>query len=76
MFHLIRPFPDFAQAHGRVEPIEDSQRHGHVSDNRPSPQAVEMQLNWMRIGSGLLQRVYGPHGEIVNQQEGDGLAPR
>lgn len=72
-FDLVRPFPDLAQAHGGVEPVEYGQRHGHVRDDRPGPQAVEMQLYGMRIGPGLFKRVDGPHGQVADQQERDDL---
>lgn len=54
-----------------MEPVEYGQWHGHVRDDRPGPQAVEVQLYGMRIGPGLFQRVDGPHGQVADQQERD-----
>lgn len=56
-----------------MEPVEYGQRHGHVSDDGPGPQTVEVQLNGMRVGPRLLQRVDGPHGQVADQQERDDL---
>lgn len=75
-FHLVRALPYLAQAHGRMESVEDSQRHGHVRDDGPGPKAVEVQLYGVRVGPGLLQRVDGPHGQVADQQERDDLAAR
>jgi len=72
-FDLVRPFPDLTEAHGRVEPVEYRQWHGHVRDYGPRPQAVEVQLYGMRVGPRLLQRVDGPHGQVADQQERDDL---
>lgn len=41
-FDFVRPFPDLAQAHGGVESVENGQRHGHVRDDGPGPQAVKV----------------------------------
>lgn len=71
---FVRPFPDLTQAHGRVEPVEYGQRHGHVRDDGPRPGPVEIQLYGMRVGARLLQRVDGPHGQVADQQERDDLA--
>lgn len=38
---LISPFPNVAETDCRVEPIEDGQRHCHVSDDGPCPEAGE-----------------------------------
>lgn len=73
-FDLVRALPYLAQAHGGVEPVEDGQRHGHVRDDGPGPQAVEVQLYGMGVGARLLQRVDGPHGQVADQQERDDLA--
>lgn len=73
-FDLVRPFPDLTQAHGRVEPVEYGQWHGHVRDYGPRPQAIEMELYGMRVSPGLLQRVDGPHGQVADQQERDDLS--
>jgi len=59
-----------------VEPVKDGERHGHVSDDGPSPEAVEVQLHRVRLGPRLLQRVDRPHGQVCHQQEGDQLAAR
>jgi len=56
-----------------VEPIKYGQWHGYVGDDGPCPQAVEVKLYGVRVGPGLLQRIYGPHGQIANQQERDNL---
>lgn len=73
-FDLVRAFPYLAQAHGGVEPVEYGQRHGHVRDDGPGPQAVKVQLYGVRVGPGLFQCVDGPHGQIADQQERDDLA--
>lgn len=59
---LVGPLPHLAQAHGAVESIKNSQRHRDVGDDRPRPQAVEMQLHRMRFRSRFLQSVDRPHG--------------
>lgn len=65
-FDFVRPFPNLAQAHGGMEPVENGQRHGHVRDDSPGPQAIEVELNGMGIGPGLLQRIDGPHGQVTD----------
>jgi len=59
-----------------VKPVEYGQRHGHVRDDGPRPQAVEVKLYGMRVGPGLFQRVDGPHGQVADQQERDDLPAR
>ena len=44
-FDLITSFPDFAEDDSGMEPIENSQWHGHVGDDDPRPVTVELQLN-------------------------------
>lgn len=56
-----------------MESVEDGQWHGDVGYDGPRPEAVEVQLDWVRLGSGLLQRVDGPHGQIADQKEGHDL---
>lgn len=46
-----------------------------MSDNRPSPKPVKMQLDWVRFRPGLLQSVNGPHGQIGHQKKGDYFSP-
>jgi len=58
---LVGPLPHLAQAYGAVEPVEDRQRHRDVSDDRPRPETVEVQLHRMGFCPGLLQRVDRPH---------------
>lgn len=48
---FVCPLPDLAQADGRMEAIEDRQRHRHMRDDGPSPQSVEVQLYGMRFGA-------------------------
>lgn len=74
--HLVRSFPDLAQAHGAVEPVEYRQRHRDVGDDGPRPKAVEVQLDGMRLGPRLLQRVDRPHGQIRDEEERDDLSSR
>lgn len=45
--HFIGSLPDFAQAHGAVESIENRQRHRYMGNYRPRPQSVEIELNRM-----------------------------
>lgn len=59
-----------------MEPVEDRQRHWDVGDNRPRPQAVEMQLHRVRLRPWLLQRVDRPHGQVRHQQERHDLPAR
>ena len=72
-FHLVGPFPNFAQAYRGVEPVEDGERHRDVRYDRPRPQAVEVQLDGVRLRPGLLQGVDGPHRQVGHQQERDDL---
>lgn len=72
-FDLVRSLPDLAQAHGRVKPVEYGQWHGHVRDDGPRPEAVEVKLYGVRIGPRLLQCIDGPHGQVADQQERDDL---
>lgn len=65
--HLVRPFPNLAQADGTMEPVEDRQRHRDVRDDRPRPQAVEMELHRVRFRSRFFQRVNRPHRQIRHQ---------
>lgn len=39
--------------------------------NGPGPEPVKMHLNWIRIRSPCLQRIYCPHREIADQQKSD-----
>ena len=55
-------------------PVEYCQWHGHVRDDGPCPQPVEVQLDRMGLGPRLLQGVDGPHGQVSDQQEGHQLA--
>lgn len=57
-----------------MEPVKDRERHGHVRDDGPGPESVEVQLHRVRLGPRLFQRVDRPHGQIGHQQEGDQLA--
>ena len=77
-FDLITSFPDFAEDDSGMEPIENSQWHGHVGDDDPGPRAVKLQRNRMNgtIGSALFQRVERPHGEIGHQEERDHFPAR
>lgn len=57
-----------------METIEDRQWHGHVRNDRPRPEAVEVQLNRMTFRATLLQRTNRPHGQIGDQQKRDNLS--
>lgn len=41
--HFVGRFPYFEQTDRWMETIEDGQRHRYVSDDRPSPDALENQ---------------------------------
>ena len=48
-FVFVGAFPDLAQTDGAVEAVEYGQRHGHVADDGPRPEAEEVQL----VGMGV-----------------------
>ena len=75
-FDLVTSFPDFAEDDSGMEPIENSQWHGHIGDDDPRPVTVELQLNGINwhISSTFLQRVECPHGEIGHQEKCDHLS--
>lgn len=45
-----------------------------MSYDRPGPQAVEVQLQWVTFSARLFQRVNRPHREIRHEQECHQLA--
>ena len=58
-----------------MEPVEYRQRHRDVGDDGPRPEAVEVQLDRMRLRPRLLQGVDRPHGQIRDEEERDDLPP-
>jgi len=73
---LVGDFPDFEEANGRMEAVEDGQRHGDVGDDRPAPDAEELQMGLSEDGASLDQGVHEPDGYVGHQQEGDDLPAR
>lgn len=73
---LVGSLPDVTQADCRVEAIEDCQRRGDVSDDRPGPEAIEVHLDRIRVGAACFQCIDSPHGKIADQQKGDHFTAR
>ena len=59
-----------------MEAVEDGERHGHVTDDSPRPEAEEVQLLRVRVRARRLERVDTPHGQVTDQQEGHHLSTR
>lgn len=70
---LVAGLPYLEETDGRVESIEYSERHGHVRDDRPRPDAEELQMIGTHAGPRLLQRVHRPQSDVDDDQEGDQL---
>lgn len=70
---LVRDFPHLEEANGRMEAVENGQRHGDVGDDRPAPDSKELQMALPEDGSSLDQRVDKPDGNVGHQQERDDL---
>ena len=74
---LERLLPNLAEADGRVEAVENGERHRDVRDDRPHPlAAVEVDLDGVRVRPVGLQGVDRPHGEVADQEEGHDLPAR
>ena len=70
---LVGALPDLAQADGAVEPVEDGQRHRHVTDDGPRPEAEEVQLVRVGVRAGRLEHVDAPEGQVTDQEKRDHL---
>ena len=66
-FHFVGPFPNFTKAYSRMESVEYCQRHRDMSDDRPGPKPVKVELYGVRFSSRLLEGVNRPHGEVSYQ---------
>lgn len=61
---FVASLPYLEQAYGRVEPIEYSQWHGHMSDNRPCPYSEESQMIRTNTRARFLQSVHRPQRDV------------
>lgn len=67
--NFVSALPDITEAHRGMESKENGQRHSDVSDDSPSPEAVKVHLNWIRISAARFQRIDCPHGKIAHQKK-------
>lgn len=56
-------------------PVEDGEWHGHMCDDGPGPQPIEVQLDRVWFCARFLQGIDGPHGKVRHQQEGHQFTP-
>lgn len=73
---LVAGLPDLGEGDGGVEAVEDAERQGEALHQGPGDESVEVKLN--RVGEDFLgfKGVDEPHGDVADEQEGDGLARR
>ena len=74
MSRLVRRGPDVHQGHGGVEPIEDADGEGHVTEYCPQIRSIEIYLDSLVVVAPDKEGLHDVDCEVGHYQEGDNIA--